>query len=107
MTPSFDLLFQVLNFPRSTQNPSPYSEITTNEKHEPMINLTGCRIDPVGEKAETELRNNKIQTPLKEKAFIIVCLKKKKKKRLDNTNSDCKVGASLQLNSPQHRHFGL
>ena len=53
-----------------TQNPSPYSEITTNEKHEPMINLTGCRIDPVGEKAETELRNNKIQTPLKEKKIL-------------------------------------
>ena len=65
MTPSFDLLFQVLNFPRSTQNPSPYSEITTNEKHEPMINLTGCRIDPVGEKAETELRNIGTTKPTK------------------------------------------
>ena len=49
------------------------------EKTEPIINLTGCRIDPVGEKAETELRNSdtgkrnsKNENPVKEKTFILV-----------------------------------
>lgn len=55
-----------------------------NEKHEPMINLMEWLIDPVGDKAEIELRDskktkrsNKSENPLKEIAFIVDYLQEK------------------------------
>ncbi|KAJ1377707.1 transposase [Sesbania bispinosa] len=53
-----------------------------NEKHEPRINFMECLIDPLGGKAETELRDSNMvkrskenQNPLKGRAFIVGSLK--------------------------------
>lgn len=66
-------------------NSSPYWHIKVDKKHKPVINFTGCLIDPVAGKVETKLRDSnmgkiskKNENPWKANGFIMGFPAKKK-----------------------------